>query len=154
MNQRSILRVSAGTSASVSTEPRAATAERTICFPNWSKRVRIRASVGSKGQTRSRCGRHERHAAREHPRPRSLVSCRLKNISGTSLGVTGSRDKFSDGEGSALRRRDVFTRPGHHGDQGTTDRAPAETDTAHLDGGTLEPLRAADPQGVQACHAR
>ena len=43
MNQRSILRVSAGTSASVSTEPREAIAERTICFPNWSKRVRVQA---------------------------------------------------------------------------------------------------------------
>jgi hypothetical protein len=60
MNQTSILRVSAGTSASVSTEPRAATAERTICLPNWSKRVRAQAGMEGMegmegmGQTRSR----------------------------------------------------------------------------------------------------
>ncbi|HEY0475953.1 MAG TPA: hypothetical protein VGD37_00430 [Kofleriaceae bacterium] len=34
MNQRSILRVSAGTSASVSTEPQISSAVRTICLPN------------------------------------------------------------------------------------------------------------------------
>jgi len=45
MNQRSILRVSAGTSASVSTEPHEAAAERTICLPNRSKRVRIQADM-------------------------------------------------------------------------------------------------------------
>jgi hypothetical protein len=45
MNQRSILRVSAGTSASVSTEPHEAVAERTICLPNRSKRVRIQADM-------------------------------------------------------------------------------------------------------------
>ena len=99
MNQRSILRVSAGTSASVSTEPRAATAERTSCFPNWSKRVRIHVSKEGMGQTRGKCGHHERHAAHEHTRPRSLVSCRLKNIGSIRLGVSGNRDKPSDGGG-------------------------------------------------------